>query len=241
MLYDKIELLKSSRIPYIKYVLNRKQNTPCVLISHGSGGLTEPTMMLADVALENNFNVIIPDHFSSRGVTSQWWHKYETNPSLNDRKEDIADICTQEHVVALSGISAGGSAAIMASGIVQIPSFAVYPSTYPITESMTHAVKTVVVAGENDNWTTLSHANALATINKNIEIEVLPGYHGFLSKNEDRYLEDTISLRNFNDTTIYPDDINPDRDYFDRGVTVKFNADSRLKTRILFDKFLKGL
>lgn len=240
MVYDKIELhTLASGLSYAKYIYKRKQDLPTLLISHGSGGIGMPVYDLTKLGLDYKYNVIVVDHFTHRDVSSQWWHKIEDNPSMYDRMQDILELSKLESINCLAGISAGGTAVLMASSHITAPAFAIYPSTSPVTISMINAYKSTIVTGEYDDWTTVEHAKYLANFSGS-KLIVVPGFHGFMSIGEDRYLPECISLRDKLDTAVYSDNyIPPEPDT--RGVTVKYSRKCTLQTRDEFKLFLENV
>jgi len=239
MQYDKIEIYNLNKnLNFIKYVYKKRKNYPNILISHSSGGITKSLEKLIKICLNNEFNVIIPDHFTSRGVVTQWWHKMENNPSMCDRMIDIIEIHKKINLKLLCGISAGGTAVIMASSHIKVPNFSIYPSTFPLRESLVNSYKTTIITGKNDDWTTLNHAKNLQNYN-NCNIIEVPGYHGFMSIGENRFLPECITYKNYIDNKIYKDNFIL-KDPLNKGVTVKYNSRSVSITLKKFEEFIKN-
>ena len=233
MHYDKIQITNcNSGLNFITFVKDRKKNYPNLLISHGSAGIKKCLNRFISLALKKEYNVIIPDHYTFRGIVSQWWHKLETNCTMLNRMQDIIEINFHAKIDKLCGISAGGTAILMASGHIKKPGFAIYPSTFPLTESLVNCYKSMLITGIDDDWTTLNHAKNLTNIS-DCELIQVPGYHGFLNKKENRYLKDNISYRDNCSVNIYSDD-NTNIIPLARGVTVKYN---KLSTKITLNEF----
>jgi hypothetical protein len=237
--FDKSEIHSISDLKYIKFLVDRKVKNKTILISHGSAGIGQPEFSLLEVAISKNFDVIMIDHFTHRGISSQWWHQIETNPSLYDRMNDILSVAGREEISALAGISAGGTGVLMASSSLQIKSFSIYPSTYPITKSMATAYQSTIIVGDQDNWTTPKHAKILSQIN-NAKLVIVNGHHGFLKHGPFRNLAECVSFRNIVDSNIYSDNYIP-ASPVDIGVTVEFSETAYNKTIEEFILFLDTL
>lgn len=228
MKFDKLQIYPE--LNAIEFVRNKRKPCKTILISHGSAGIGTSEFSITEVLLELECSVIILDHFTSRGIVSQYWHKYETTPSIPDRVVDICGLSKEKDISGMIGISAGGTAVLMASSKVLKPSIAIYPSTYPLTRSMVNAYNSTMICGSFDDWTTPDHARELAR-RSSIDLIEVPGYHGFL-KQDDRYLEDTISLRNSKNFDIVEDDHIPDQSEFSKGVNVRYSEEA---SNITFD------
>jgi hypothetical protein len=240
MKFEKIECRRTSRsgIPYIKYIFDKRTHCKTVLISHGSAGITSADLMLVEICLDNGMNVISIDHFTHRGVVSQWWHKIETSPSIYDRLTDVLELVEEEPIEYIVGLSAGATTAMMVSGRTGVPAFAIYPSCYPIYESMIRCSKaSVMVSGKYDDWTTIDHARQVSTMS-GIELLEVDGYHGFMRDGEDRYLDNVLSFKGELDTRIYPDSYIPNEPT-QRGVNVKYSIPCVEITLKRFREFLR--
>jgi dienelactone hydrolase len=240
MKFEKIECRSTSLsgIPYIKYIFDKRTRCKNVLISHGSAGITSADLKLVEVCLQNGMNVISIDHFTHRGVVSQWWHKIETSPSIYDRMNDVLELFKDEPIDYVVGLSAGATTAMMVSGRTGVPAFAIYPSCYPIYESMTRCSKdSVMVSGKYDDWTTIDHAKAVSKLS-GIELLEVGGYHGFMREGEDRYLDNVLSFKGSLDCHVYPDSYIPSEPT-QRGVNVKYCEECVEITLKRFTEFLK--
>ena len=156
---DKIEVHQN----YI-HIYNRHEKTrPTLAISHGSGGISSIDWRFATIAYEHGYNVCIVDHFTSRGVKSQWWHQVEQWPSIHDRADDLLKLSINFKVDRLLGISAGGTTVLTVQSKFNAPGFVVYPLLSPITASMLSARNIEIHTGEDDDWTTLKQAKNIVS------------------------------------------------------------------------------
>jgi hypothetical protein len=222
---DKIEVHQN----YIHIYHRHQPSRPTLAISHGSGGISSIDWRFATIAYDQGYNICILDHFTHRGVKSQWWHEVELWPSIHDRVDDLLKISIDYKINKLLGISAGGTTIITAQSKFNVPGFAVYPLLSPITASMLSAKNIEIHTGLDDDWTTLTQAEKYCTlmINNNVELNAYPGYHAFLKPGEDRYIPEVISFRNTNFPCPFPEDYSLLNHYpHDKGVTLKYNQES---------------
>ena len=216
---------------------------PTLAISHGSGGISSIDWRFATIAYEQGYNVCIVDHFTHRGVKSHWWHQIELWPSIHDRSDDLLKLSTNYRIDKLLGISAGGTTIITAQSKFDVPGFAVYPLLSPITASMLSSRNIEIHTGENDDWTTLKHAQKFCElmINNNVKLNVHPGYHAFLKPGEDRFIPEVISFRNTDFPCPFPEDYSLLNHYpNEKGVTLKYNKESCEKVYSCFKDWVSA-
>jgi dienelactone hydrolase len=229
---DKIEVYKN----YITLTPERyNKNLPHLIMSHGSGGISDIDLSFASIATSKGYKVIIIDHFTIRGIDSQKWGKMEMFPSIEDRVSDILKLSTIFQDAILFGISGGGTAVIECSKDFK-KSFVVYPALPIITESMLQCKNLTVVSGIDDDWCPIYHARKFKKYADFNLIEV-PGFHAFLNPREDRFVPTILSLRGIDmpipsNKTIY------DLEIKEKGVTLKYNESSANLTRQIFKDWL---
>lgn len=237
---DKIE----NRYKYIWCDADRqKLEKPVLLISHGSGGISSVEWKFAQLACDAGWGVCVLDHFTHRGVKSHWWHSIETYPSMQDRSQDLIDMRKGfiKKFDAMLGVSAGGTATIMAQETIKIPVFAVYPCLNPVTKSMLRSSDVTIHTGKKDDWTTVKHARRFAEIT-NADLHEHSGYHAYLKPGEDRYIKETISFRNLQLPIPFPDDMLLLNNYpLEKGVTLKYNKKSTDETYKHFIEWLNKI
>ena len=231
---DKIEL----RDTHIHLTPDRFNKTlPLLIMSHGSGGISDIDYDFANIACTNGYQVAIIDHFTSRGVKSQIWHSVEDfYPSFDDRVKDICTVSSQytSEKKILFGISAGGTA-VLSIGSEFDKTFCVYPALVGVTEQMLSAKNITIVTGQDDNWTPVDQAERYSKY-VDVDLHIVPGYHGFLNPREDRYLPEVISLRNISLPIPFISTL--DTIDYEKGVNVKYHKASRIYTENLFKEWL---
>lgn len=233
--FDKIELREHP--PFFSYLHitpdRHKQSQGVVIISHGSGGMSDVDLKFANIACSNNYDVLLIDHFTKRGIKSLTWHTFEEACTFQDMANDIVESIEKEKYkkVLLHGISAGGTAVIIASKHAT-KTFAICPAlSFPISSPSsihshwpypyTEPKNLTIVAGERDEWCPMDQARKYQHRTK-CKLIVLPSHHGFYNPRNDEYLEDAISLR----------------DGFPKGVTVKYDKRSTDLTYEAFKEWL---
>ena len=151
-MFDKIEL----RNKYIHLSPNRhKEDLPLLVMSHGSGGISDIDLDFAKIACTMGYQCAIVDHYTPRGIKSQLWNDSEKFiPSFDDRVQDILDVVGDYNMTKrlIFGISAGGTAAISCSNRFN-KTFVVYPALIAITSQMLKGENITIVTGKDDNWT----------------------------------------------------------------------------------------
>ena len=216
---DKIEL----RDFYLYITPNRhEQSQGAVIISHGSGGISDINLKFAYIACANNYDVFIIDHFTKRNIKSQYWHDLNELCTFDNMAEDILKLISIEKEydkILLSGISAGGTGAILTSSYAT-KTFAICPAL-AFMDPLYGAKNLTIIAGIKDDWCPINQARKYQ---KEVQCKLieLPCYHGFLNPREDRFLKDTISLR----------------EGHPKGVTVKYDKECAEKTYWLFEEWL---
>lgn len=233
-MFDKIEL----RNKYLHLSPDRhKEDHPLLLISHGSGGISDIDLDFAGIACNLGYQCAIVDHYTPIGIRSQLWNDNEKFiPSFEDRAQDILDILgdydTQKRLIF--GISAGGTAAINCSNQFE-KTFTVYPALIAITSQMLKAKNITIVTGKDDNWTPADQASRFAQ-HVECDLHIIDGYHGFLNPRNIRDIPQIMSLRN--QKLPIPYDESWTHLNFERGIRLEYNIRSRLYTEKLFTQWL---
>ena len=233
-MFDKIEV----RNKYIHLSPNKlDKSLPLLVMSHGSGGISDIDLDFAKIACANGYQCAVIDHYTPRNIEYQLWDgSQEFTPSFNDRSQDISDILcdyvTDKRLVF--GISAGGTAAISCSNLFS-KTFCVYPALIAITSQMLKAKNITIVTGRNDNWTPADQARHFAQ-HVECDLHIIDGYHGFLNPRQCRDIPQIMSLRN--QTLDVPWDESWMHLDFERGIRLEYNIRSRLYTQNLFTQWL---
>lgn len=233
-MFDKIEV-KSDHLHLTPDKF--KKSLPLLVMSHGSGGISDIDIDFAKIACASGYQVAIIDHFTPRGVKNQIWHSIENiYPSFDDRAYDIYKVSSQYTTdkKLLFGISAGATASLFVSKDFD-KTFCVYPALVAITEQMLEAKNVTVVTGKDDDWTPAAQAKRYASY-VDLDLVLVDGYHGFLNPRQNRFIENVISLRNLEFDVPYVSGF--ENAEFERGVTQKYNKKSR---QITEQKFLDWL
>lgn len=229
---DKLEVHKN----FISLTPERyNSNLPHLIMSHGSGGISDIDIEFASIACERGYKAIIIDHFTSRGIDSQKWGKMEMFPSILDRVNDIYEINKQFPDSVLFGISAGGTAVIECSSNFK-KSFVVYPAVPIITNNMLQSKNLTVVAGIDDDWCPIDQARRLRDF-INCELIEVEGHHAFLNPREDRTVSTILSLRGIKETVPFNGTIY-DLDIKEKGVTLKYHKSSADLVKSIFKNWL---
>ena len=232
-MFDKIEL----RTKHLYLTPNKfASGLPLLIISHGSGGISDIEIDFAKLACSQGYEVAVVDHFTPRGVKNQTWHKLEGNPSFEDRVADIQEISKlyKTDQKNIFGISAGATAALMASEMFD-NTFCVYPALAVVTDQMLKAKNVTIVTGEDDDWTPVDQAIRYAS-HIPADLLLVPGYHGYLNPRQNRFVENVISLRGLKFDIPYTGGLETTK--FERGITQKYNEQSRLLTEQKFIEWL---
>ena len=224
--FDKIELRE--RPPFFSYLHitpdRHKQSQGVVIISHGSGGMSDVDLKFANIECSNNYDVLLIDHFTKRGIKSLTWHNFEESCTFQDMADDIIELIEKEEYkkVLLSGISAGGTAVIIASKLAT-RTFAICPAlTFPGPGlNINEPGDLTIVAGLIDEWCPIEQAREYQHKTK-CKLITMNCHHGFYNTRNNEYLEDAVSLR----------------EGFPKGVTVKYDKQS---TRLTYDLFKSWL
>lgn len=206
---------------------------PLLIMSHGSGGISDIDIDFAMIACGRDYQVAIIDHFTHRNVKHQIWNDLDNfHPNFEDRVQDIIEISNLYNTdrKLLFGVSAGGTSVIKTSSKFE-KTFCVYPALASITEDMLAGKNITIVTGKDDDWTPVEQA---FNFQKHVECDLitLPGYHAFLNPRENRYLPDVISLRNV--SLPVPHNGNITNISYEKGVTLQYNPYSRKDTESLF-------
>lgn len=220
------------------YVTSKvKSNNPKILIiSHGSGGISDIDLSFASTASDYGYEVAIPDHFTKRGISFHKWTENELNPSFQDRRKDVLDLMKAYDCKKILGISAGGTTAIsMCSHVESV--FAIYPALACIHQNMLQS-NISIVAGKQDNWCPINHARNFSKWTGSSLYE-LDAEHGFLNPRHDKYLPNVFSLRGI-DLPIPTDECYEKLELLEKGVRVKYSESARKKTFDLFEKWIKS-
>lgn len=233
-MFDKIEV----RNKYIHLSPNKNDKSlPLLVMSHGSGGMSDIDLDFANIACANGYQCAIIDHYTPRGIEYQLWDESERFiPSFDDRAQDILDVTndynTDKRLVF--GISAGGTAAISCSNQFN-KTFTVYPALIAITSQMLQGKNITIVVGKDDNWTPANQAKRFKTYVE-CDLHCVDGYHGFLNPRQCRDIPQIMSLRN--QTLPVPWDESWLHLDFERGIRLEYNIRSRLYTQKLFTQWL---
>jgi dienelactone hydrolase len=233
-MFDKVEV-KETHMWFTPARLER--HLPLLIMSHGSGGISDIDIDFAKLACSEGYQVAIIDHFTKRNVKSQLWHDVENiYPSFADRAVDIYTVAKQYNTdkKILFGISAGGTACLLCSKDFD-KTFLAYPALIGITSPMLEAKNVTIVTGKDDNWTPPDQAKRYAK-HVDCDLHIIDGHHGFLNPRENRQLDNVISLRNVNLPIPFEGTLNEIK--YEKGVTAKYNVDSRIYTENLFVKWL---
>jgi len=219
--FDKIELRNSH---FYMTPDRHKQPQGVVIISHGSGGISDVDLQFANIACSSNYDVLLVDHFTKRGIKSLTWHNFEESCTFQDMADDIIELIEKEEYkkVLLSGISAGGTAVIIASKLAT-RTFAICPAlTFPGPGlNINEPGDLTIVAGLIDEWCPIEQAREYQHKTK-CKLITMNCHHGFYNTRNNEYLEDAVSLR----------------EGFPKGVTVKYDKQS---TRLTYDLFKSWL
>ena len=233
-MFDKIEIKED----HLHLTPDRTQkNLPLLAMSHGSGGISDIDIDFAKLACAKGYQVVLIDHFTKRNVKSQLWHTVEhIYPSFDDRAFDIYDISSQYECSkkVLFGISAGGTSCLICSKDFD-KTFIVYPALVGITERMLQAKNVTIVTGKDDDWTPMEQAVRYKEYVE-VDLHIVPGYHGFLNPRENRNLENVISLREVQLSIPFEGTL--ESIDWKKGVHTKYNKSSRMQTEKLFNKWL---
>ena len=233
-MFDKISIQKN----HLHCTPDRLDNKlPLLIMSHGSGGISDIDLDFASIACNNGYQVAIIDHFSSRDISYNLLNSIdELRPSFQEREQDILDVCEMYDVdkKLAFGISAGGTAAISVSDKFQ-KVFTVYPALVAITSRMLGAKNITIVTGVDDNWTPADQAKKFAQ-HVESDLHLVQGYHGFLNPRQSRNIDRIISLRNI-DLPVPYDGSLADLDY-EKGIRLEYNLRSRIYTENLFIEWL---
>lgn len=214
----------------------KKPNTKVLVMSHGSGGISDIDLHFAGIANSNGFEVAIIDHFTPRQIDLQSWKDLNIRPTFEEREQDIIDIKNRYNADKIFGISAGGTAAISTAFMFN-GCFTVYPALACIDNKMSHSSDVTIVTGKNDNWCPIEQARKYAEFTGSTLIE-LDAEHGFLNPRQNRFMQDVYSLRKIDlpiPTRTTYDQLN----YKEKGVTLKYNKKAREKTEKLFENWIK--
>jgi|TARA_B110000305_G_C19460497_1_gene654000 dienelactone hydrolase len=233
-MFDKI----TTHYDHIHFTPDRfAKKLPLLVMSHGSGGISDIDTDFAKIACANGYQVIIVDHFTKRGVKSQIWHDVDNiYPTFDDRATDIYNISAKYNAnkKLLFGISAGGTACLICSADFD-KTFLAYPALVGITEPMLEAHKVTIVTGKDDDWTPVVQACRYVEY-VDAELHIVDGFHGFLNPREDRFLENVISLKGIELPIPFQGTL--EKINYQKGVTTKYNKESRLLTENLFTLWL---
>jgi dienelactone hydrolase len=233
-MFDKI----TTHHDHIHFTPDRfSKELPLLIMSHGSGGISDIDIDFANMACANGYQVVIVDHFTKRDVKSQIWHDVnDVYPTFDDRATDIYAVSKKYNATKkiLFGISAGGTSCLICSADFD-KTFVAYPALVGITTPMLTARHVTIVTGKDDNWTPVAQAHRYAQ-HVDVELHVVDGFHGFLNPREDRFLENVVSLRDIELPVPFEGTL--DKLNYQKGVTVKYNEQSRLLTENLFTEWL---
>lgn len=233
-MFDKIEV-KADHLYLTPSKFNK--SLPLLVMSHGSGGISDIDIDFAKIACASGYQVAVIDHFTPRGVKNQIWHNLEDfYPNFDDRAYDIYNVSNQYTTdkKLLFGISAGGTAALNVSKDFD-KTFCVYPALVAVTEQMLEAKNVTIITGKDDDWTPVEQAQRYAE-HVEVDLVLVEGYHGFLNPRQNRFVENVISLRNLEFDIPYVSGF--ENTEFERGVTQKYNAQSRKVTEQKFEDWL---
>ena len=241
-MFDKIE----ARNKYIHLSPDKndrfnKSRLPLLVLSHGSGGVSDVDLDFAKIACANGYECALMDHYTHRGLEYQLWDERDMseenwNPTFEDRAQDILDVLAdyETDTRLVFGISAGATAALSCSKHFD-KTFCVYPPLIAITSNMLQGKDITIVTGRDDDWTPLDQAERFK---KYVEckLHVVDGYHGFLNPRQCKTVPHIMCLRN------QKLDVPWDKSWmhleFERGITLQYNIRSRLYTEKLFTQWL---
>lgn len=192
-----------------------------LILSHGSGGINYVTLNIAHLACENNYDVIILDHFTKRNISTLHWDNLKEKCNFFDMAEDIKEIISKINYenILLLGISAGATSCINASKFSN-KVLAISPA---LSFDITSDIKNVtIIAGTRDDWCPIEQARKYKN-KTNCELIELPCHHGYLEPGKDKFLHNSISLK----------------EGFPKGVTLKYNKYSADRTYEIIKNFLQ--
>lgn len=225
---DKIELREKHIYCTSKI---KKSSSQVLIMSHGSGGISDVDLDFASIACNNGFDVAIIDHFTSRDVEVQSWKDLVIKPTFEERENDIIYLQKKYKASKVFGISAGGTAAIATSKFFN-SCLAVYPALACVNENMLQASNVSVITGVHDNWCPIEHARRYSKYS-GCNLYELEAEHGYLNPRQDRFMADVYSLRKI-DLPI-PTSLTYNKlDYKEKGVTLRYCNNARTKTEDLF-------
>lgn len=233
-MFDKIEV--KNKYLHLSPQKNDK-NLPLLVMSHGSGGISDIDLDFAKIACANGYQCAIIDHYTHRDIKSQMWNKVgPIYPSFDDRAQDILDVSSNYNTDKrlVFGISAGGTAAISCSNQFE-KTFTVYPALIAVTSQMLKAKNVTIVTGKKDNWTPADQASRFAQ-HVECDLHIVDGYHGFLNPRQCKTVPHIMCLRN--QKLDVPWDESWMHLEFERGITLQYNICSRLYTEKLFTQWL---
>ena len=91
--FDKIELRNSH---FYMTSDRHEQAQGALIMSHGSGGICDVDLRFANIACSNNYDVLLVDHFTKRGIKSLTWHNFNEACTFQDIADDIIELIEKE-------------------------------------------------------------------------------------------------------------------------------------------------
>lgn len=200
------------------------KKVPTCMLLHGSGGVGITEKLVSEKILENNFNVIVVDYFTSNNILNLKWEGLDKDRNITYQTAKTLIIKGIEHIkkidfinemfdlnnLIVSGFSLGGSVALTLSPNENIRQcISCYPSVNPITQSLMNinTQKVEVFVGSKDNWNPLSRLMIYKRYFPDLKINIIKdAHHGFMKFGSDFEI-DSLSLANipFGDK-IYSDE-----------------------------------
>lgn len=201
-----IETMKNAKgYPFTVETSTKSGKSPTVLISHGSGCLTEHERRTASLVNSWGYNAVIIDHCTARGVSQYTSGNppvslLPTNKAL-DYFEAAAWVKKQpwhQGKVAVIGFSRGGAAALAATDIERLIKssnlepeaknllsgvVAYYPACYPSQRPRNPQIPALIHHGNEDNLSPVSmcgYQREKISPNPNYRVVIYEGaHHGF--------------------------------------------------------------
>lgn len=165
---------------------NKYEKRETLILVHGSGGISLEIELWRRLALDQGWNVVITDHFTSRGIDKLMLDGTDVSFCTPlDIAQDLGFLLEDLYKVSNSGItivgfSLGAAAAMLANDekIKFVKAF--YPPLRPIPQSMLskRLDNLEIVVGDQDILTPVNDVYSLAElVGKSLNVKCLPGVH----------------------------------------------------------------
>ena len=261
---QKTNAIEIDRCSAIISTPDRVSKLPTIIIVHGSGGIGSCEWEWHDLALKNNFNAIIVDHFTKKGVRDWWWHEPEFNPSFYDMANDVVNVIDHMYTnealfefidfdkLAVVGFSAGGTASILLSTMVnEIKVFgSVNPCIWPYLpefDKVKNKDSLHLYCGDLDDWCSYDKQKFFSERTGTHLHTYKNCHHGFTRPRTNpigRNLPDTVTFRNCDFPVPYNynmSNIVKFKVSWEKGVNVEYNAEASKQVQEHFINLVKSL